>query len=71
MDEADISQRAEELFLAEALSSRAAPEPLGPIVINGAACCRECEKPIPQARLAAIPGVGLCVDCQAEKEAGA
>jgi phage/conjugal plasmid C-4 type zinc finger TraR family protein len=31
--------------------------------------CRICEQEIPQARRRAIPGVYLCVDCQAELEA--
>ncbi|WP_027366947.1 TraR/DksA C4-type zinc finger protein [Desulfocurvibacter africanus] len=64
MDEADLSQRAEELFLAEALARRAGSESLGPVIIAGVPCCRECEQPIPSARLAAVPGVGLCVECQ-------
>jgi len=35
--------------------------------------CEDCDKPIPEARREAVPGVRLCVDCQAEhdKEAGA
>ena len=71
MDDADISQRAEALFLAEALTARDASESPGPVLIDGVACCRECGEPIPPARLAAVPGVGLCTACQAEKEAGA
>ncbi|WP_164561990.1 TraR/DksA family transcriptional regulator [Nitratidesulfovibrio vulgaris] len=35
----------------------------GPDLIDGIPCCAECGEPIPVARLAAIPGVGLCVDC--------
>ena len=31
--------------------------------------CMECEEPIPDARRKAIPGVCLCVACQAELEA--
>jgi len=31
--------------------------------------CAECEEPIPEARRRAIPGVKLCVDCQAERDA--
>ena len=31
--------------------------------------CEECEKPIPKARRAAIPGVRLCVGCQARHDA--
>lgn len=34
-----------------------------PEIIDGAPCCAECGDPIPQARLAALPGVGLCVNC--------
>ena len=30
--------------------------------------CEECEKEIPQARRDAIPGVRLCVPCQAEHD---
>ena len=32
------------------------------------ACCRECGEPIPQKRLEALPGVGLCRACQEERE---
>lgn len=35
----------------------------------GRSHCAECEEPIPQARRSAIPGVQLCVDCQAERDA--
>lgn len=30
--------------------------------------CEECDEPIPKARRAAVPGVRLCILCQAEKE---
>ena len=30
------------------------------------AFCAECDEPIPEARRAALPGVKLCVDCQAD-----
>ncbi|MCU7553772.1 DksA/TraR family C4-type zinc finger protein [Alteromonas sp. ASW11-19] len=30
--------------------------------------CELCDAPIPEARRAAIPGVQLCVSCQAEEE---
>ncbi|MGL4275677.1 MAG: TraR/DksA family transcriptional regulator, partial [Morganella morganii] len=30
--------------------------------------CEECGDPIPQARREAIPGVQLCVNCQAEAD---
>ena len=30
--------------------------------------CEECDKPIPEARRQAVPGVRLCVDCQAQHD---
>ncbi|WP_271104131.1 DksA/TraR family C4-type zinc finger protein [Pseudomonas tohonis] len=30
--------------------------------------CEECDTPIPQARREAVPGVRLCVKCQAEHD---
>lgn len=30
--------------------------------------CQECGKPIPEARRQAVPGVQLCVECQAERD---
>jgi len=32
--------------------------------------CEECDAPIPEARRMAIPGVRLCIDCQAATEKG-
>jgi phage/conjugal plasmid C-4 type zinc finger TraR family protein len=31
--------------------------------------CEECDKAIPEARREAVPGVRLCIDCQAERDA--
>jgi phage/conjugal plasmid C-4 type zinc finger TraR family protein len=31
--------------------------------------CAECEEPIPEARRQALPGVQLCIDCQADRDA--
>ncbi|HHL42566.1 MAG TPA: DksA/TraR family C4-type zinc finger protein [Hellea balneolensis] len=31
--------------------------------------CAECEEPIPEARLAALSGVKLCIDCMQECDA--
>ncbi len=31
--------------------------------------CEECDKPIPAARRKAVPGVRLCITCQAEQDA--
>ena len=33
------------------------------------ACCEECGQPIPKARRRAVPGVRLCVACQAGRDA--
>ena len=69
-DDADKAQIHEAAFLARSLAgakSAAGPEP---VIINGVACCAECEAEIPPARLAAMPGVGLCVACQEELEKG-
>jgi phage/conjugal plasmid C-4 type zinc finger TraR family protein len=33
--------------------------------------CEECDKPIPEARREAVPGVRLCVACQSEQDAKA
>lgn len=30
--------------------------------------CEECDAPIPEARRQAVPGVKLCIHCQAEQE---
>jgi len=35
---------------------------------EGAAYCVECEESIPEARRKAVPGVRLCIDCQAGLE---
>lgn len=71
-DEVDMSQLAIALDNAEALArvtNRASGQ--GPDWIDGVPCCRECGEPIPARRLAALPGVGLCVLCQRVHEEGA
>jgi len=35
---------------------------------EGRTHCEMCEEPIPEARRRAVPGVRLCVDCQADHE---
>ena len=35
---------------------------------QSASHCEQCEEPIPEARRKAIPGVQLCVSCQADVE---
>ena len=72
--ETDVFDQATELERLDreaALSrARAAMDQGGPDWIDGVACCRECGEPIPQKRLEALPGVGLCRACQEERESG-
>ena len=41
-----------------------------PEIVDGVAYCAKCGDEIPARRLAAMPGVGLCVRCQAKAEGG-
>jgi len=41
---------------------------LGPVYVDGVACCRECGEPIPAARLAAPPDAERCAECQQDFE---
>lgn len=50
----------------DAIRQARARLPAGPSLTH----CAECEAPIPEARRVAIPGVRLCVACQAEVDAG-
>lgn len=73
MDIFDQAQELERLEREAALSrarNASAQGCEGPEWIDGVACCRECGEPIPPARLAAVPGVGLCKACQEEMEGG-
>ena len=67
-DPADLAQTFEEEHRAKSLAT--APRPTGPPpeFLDGVACCADCLEPIPPARLAALPGVGLCVTCAQEYE---
>lgn len=65
-DIADTAQLQVDAFLAASLSrAKAAPGP-APEIVDGVPCCAECGEAIPAARLAALPGVGLCVGCAEE-----
>jgi phage/conjugal plasmid C-4 type zinc finger TraR family protein len=69
MDIFDQAQELERLDRESALiRSKSALDTGGPEWINGVACCRECSDPIPPRRLEALPGVGLCLACQQERE---
>lgn len=69
MDDGDMAQQAEALFLAEALSSagQVAPQE-GQRMAAGRVVCLDCGEPIPAGRLAAVPGACRCVECQKEME---
>ena len=69
MDIFDQAQELERLARETALQrARSSQYWEGPEWIDGQACCRECGEPIPQKRLEALPGVGLCRACQEERE---
>lgn len=63
----DDAQVAEAMHLKAALSRPRRPGP-APVSINAVACCADCARPIAPARVAALPGVGLCVACQGKRE---
>jgi len=69
MDVFDQAQELERMDRESALI-RASRRPYseGPEWIDGIPCCRNCGEPISPRRLAAIPGVGLCTQCQEEEE---
>lgn len=65
-DIADDAQAEEARVISEAIAAaHHAPGP-APDIIDGVACCAECGAEIPAKRLAALPGVGLCVVCAEE-----
>ena len=69
MDIFDQASELERLDRESALvRAKAGMDLRGPEWINGVACCRECGEPIPKRRLEALPGVGLCLPCQEERE---
>ena len=67
-DDADRAQIHEAEFLANSLADAKPADGPAPVIIDGVPCCAECESEIPPARIAAMPGVGLCVACQQELE---
>ena len=69
MDIFDQAQELERLDRESALlRAKALLDREGPEWVDGVPCCRECGDPIPPKRLEAIPGVGLCLTCQEERE---
>lgn len=63
MDILDRAKELEEGQLERALAFRFVV-PVGP----ARACCAECDEPIPPARIKAVPGCQLCIDCQQDLE---
>tara|TARA_R110000868_G_scaffold8181_1_gene42131 strand:- start:30038 stop:30265 length:228 start_codon:yes stop_codon:yes gene_type:complete len=59
MDRARALERARKARFAEASRN-----------VIDATTCDDCDGPITPARRAAIPGVRLCIDCQADAESG-
>ena len=69
----DLSQSQESMEIQTALRQALAPPAgceMGPIWEDGKAYCRRCDSIIPTARLKAMPGTGLCVDCAAIVQEG-
>lgn len=68
-DDIDRAQAREAELLADALRDQARRAGLdGKTEADSATCCIRCEDPIPMARRKALPGVQLCVACQARRE---
>lgn len=65
MDKADIANDYIEWRTEQALKARE----YRPSELASRAICKECDEPIPAARRQALPGVQLCVRCQAILEA--
>ena len=60
-----VSEQIEASVSDELARMQARRKPVG----NSLSHCAECEEPIPEARRQALPGVKLCVDCVAERDA--
>ena len=60
-----VSEQIEASISDELARMRARKAPVGESLTHYA----ECEEPIPEARRKALPGVKLCVDCVAERDA--
>ena len=69
MDDCDMAQKAERVYLAQALAraGQATPQE-GQRTRAGRVVCLDCGEPIPAGRLAAVPGACRCVECQKEME---
>jgi phage/conjugal plasmid C-4 type zinc finger TraR family protein len=61
MDQADIAQESEALYLARCLGAQARAAALAE---PGSGICTDCGEPIPAARRRALPSARRCLDCQ-------
>lgn len=64
MDICDNADRTIQQQLQASLESMKNTEDISPLIIDGVACCIDCEEPIPPARLKALPGCCRCIECQ-------
>lgn len=64
----DDAQAAEALHRQAALSRAQPWRGPAPTIIDGEAFCADCGELIPLERQLAVPGVGLCVECQDKAE---
>lgn len=60
----DAVQEQIDATVADAVARARSKQGKGP----GLSHCEECDAPIPDARRKAVPGVRLCVACQAERD---
>ncbi|MCB4379206.1 DksA/TraR family C4-type zinc finger protein [Synechococcus sp. MU1644] len=60
-----VSEQIEASISDELARMQARKTPVGESLTH----CAECDEPIPEARRIAVPGVKLCVECVAERDA--
>jgi phage/conjugal plasmid C-4 type zinc finger TraR family protein len=60
----DAVQQQIDATVADAVARARSKQRKGP----GLSHCEECDAPIPEARRKAVPGVRLCVSCQARRD---
>ena len=69
MDVIDDAQEAEALYREDAIAIALGRAPAGhQCREHGVIVCADCGRPIPAARLAAMPGATRCRECQEEAE---
>lgn len=69
IDDADRVTEASERVMDQWLQRRAAKTARGNTTASAGRACADCERPIPFARLAAMPSTTRCLPCQARAEA--